>query len=171
MGLCHRPVGSCSLLGSRSPGFPRPIFELGLSSRAVPQVSAKTSSTAVSHQAASFSITHLNAVNLGPSTPSLSSPSSASAIIMLQLSMLLLDISDCLRCQPFSVQITFSRRMRGSVHGTFIARRIGLIAISLRRSSSEFAECACTRTASGFLKCVVARSATMLILLARTELC
>ena len=35
-----------------------------------------------------------------------------------------------------------------------------------RRSSSEFAVCACTRTASGFLKCVVARSATMLILLA-----
>ena len=35
-----------------------------------------------------------------------------------------------------------------------------------RRSSSEFAECACIRTISGFLKCVVARSATMLIPLA-----
>ena len=33
-----------------------------------------------------------------------------------------------------------------------------------RRSSSEFAECARIRTTSGFLKCVVARSATMLIL-------
>ena len=33
-----------------------------------------------------------------------------------------------------------------------------------RRSSGEFAECACIQTTSGFLKCVVARSATMLIL-------
>ena len=40
LGLCHRPVGSYSLLGLLSPCFPRPRFELGLSSR-VPQVSAK----------------------------------------------------------------------------------------------------------------------------------
>ena len=67
----------------------------------------QTSSTAVSHQAAGFSIIHHNVVNLGPSTPSLSSPAGASAMIMLRLSMPLLDVSDCLRCQPFSVQITF----------------------------------------------------------------
>ena len=40
LGLCRRPVGSYSLLGLLSPCFPRPRFELGLSSR-FPQVSAK----------------------------------------------------------------------------------------------------------------------------------
>ena len=76
---------------------------------------------------------------------------------MLQLSALVLDITNCLRCQPFTVQITFSRRMRDSVDGTFIARRV------------EIAECTCIRTTSGFRKCDIVRSATTLILLARTD--
>ena len=44
----------------------------------------QTSSTATSHQDAGSSIIRHNVVNLGPSTPSLSSPFSAPVIIMLQ---------------------------------------------------------------------------------------
>ena len=114
----------------------------------------QTSSTVTHHQDAGFSIIHHNVVNLGPSTPSLSTPFSAPVIIMLRLSAFLLDITGYLRCQPFTVQITFSRRMRDSVS---------------RRSSSEFAECTCIRTTLGFQKCDVARSATTLIILTRTD--
>ena len=122
----------------------------------------QTSSTATPHQDAGFSIIRQNEVNLGPSTPSLSSPFSAPVIIMLRLSALLLDITGCLRCQQFTVHITFL---------------VGCETVSMepplqdesKRSSSEFAECTCIRTTSGFRKCDVARSATTLIFLARTD--
>ena len=40
----------------------------------------------------------------------------------------------CHRCQPFTVQITFSRRMRGIVHGTSIARRVVTIIQRVRKA-------------------------------------
>ena len=67
----------------------------------------QTSSTATHHQDAGSSIIRHNVVNLGPSTPSLLSPFTAPMIIVLRLSALLLDITGCLRCEPFTAQITF----------------------------------------------------------------
>ena len=59
--------------------------------------------------------------------------------------------------------------MRDTVHEISIARRIGFIAISLRRSFSEFVECTCIRISSGFRKCDVARSVRTLILQTRID--
>ena len=87
------------------PLLPAARFELGLVARSTSL--RQTSSTATPHKDAGSSIIRHNVVNLGPSTPSLSSPFSAPAIIMLRLSALLLDITGCLRCQPFTAQITF----------------------------------------------------------------
>ena len=128
----------------------------------------QTNSTAVSHQTAGFSIIHHNIVNLARQHH-------------LYRRHPAHQRSSCVgsRCISWTSQVAFvasrslyrsrsSRRLRGIVHGTSTAGRVGFVAISSRRSFSEFAECACTRTTSGFLKCVVARSATTLILLART---
>ena len=101
----RRLVGPCSLLGLLTPASRGQIRAGTLVARSTSL--RQTSSTATPHKDAGSSIIRHNVVNLGPSTPSLSSPFSAPVIIMLRLSARLLDITGCLRCQPFTAQITF----------------------------------------------------------------